>query len=159
MTLEVDDLSRHPRFTPRLVDAFFAEWPDWCNRVGRGAVERIFEGAAPLPVILVAFRGDALAGTIALRPWFAEAPMPRSPWVRQLLVLPPYRGRGVDRTLIAAITDRARSLGFAHLHAATNRIERLLARRGWEVFDRVEVDGEKFAWLRLSIGDQSPFMM
>jgi N-acetylglutamate synthase-like GNAT family acetyltransferase len=71
--------------------------------------------------------------------------------VRQLLVLPGHRGRGIDRALIAAVAARARSLGFERLHAATNRIERLLARRGWEVFDRVERDGEKFAWMRREI--------
>ena len=34
MTVEVDDLSRHARFTPGLVDAFFAEWPDCCPAKG-----------------------------------------------------------------------------------------------------------------------------
>lgn len=74
--------------------------------------------------------------------------MPETPWVRQFLVLPPYRGRGNDRALIAAIAARARALGYERLHAATHSIERLLVYRGWEVFDRVEIDGEKFAWLR-----------
>jgi len=149
--LVVDDLSSHPAFAPRLVDAFFAEWPEWCTRVGRGAVERIFVAGDPLPAILVALEGDTLLGTIALRPYFADDAMPETPWVRQLLVLPPHRGRGVDRALIAAIARRAHRLGFAHLHAATNRIERLLVRRGWEAFARVERDGEKFAWLRMPL--------
>jgi N-acetylglutamate synthase-like GNAT family acetyltransferase len=147
----IADLRDHPRFLPRLVDAFFAEWPQWCTRVGRPVVERIFVAGDPLPVVLVAFDGETLLGTVALRPWFAEERMDETPWVRQLLVLPPFRGRGVDRALIAAITERARDLGFGHLYAATNRIERLLARRGWEVFERVERDGEKFAWMRRRI--------
>ncbi len=144
-------LRDHPRFLPRLVDAFFAEWPEWCTRVGCAAVERIFVAGDPLPVILVAFEGDTLQGTIALRPYFGEESMEETPWVRQLLVLPRCRGRGVDRALIAAITSRARELGFPNLYAATNRIERLLVRRGWEVFRRVERDGEKFAWMRLPV--------
>jgi GNAT superfamily N-acetyltransferase len=148
LALIITDLQHHPQFLPQLVDAFFAEWPEWCHRVGRPAVEAIFGGGDPLPAILVAFEGEALLGTIALRPWFAEAPMDETPWVRQFLVLPPYRGRGIDRALIAAIAGRARRLGFGALYAATNRIERMLVHRGWEVFDRVEVDGEKFAWLR-----------
>jgi len=148
----IGDLAEHPRFLPLLVDAFFTEWPEWCSRVGRTTVEGIFVPAHPLPVILVAFDGDALLGTIALRPYFAEEPMRETPWVRQLLVLPPFRGRGVDRALIAAVTARARDLGFEYLHAATNRIERLLVHRGWEVYDRVERDGERFAWMRRRIG-------
>jgi GNAT superfamily N-acetyltransferase len=149
--LTITDLHHHPRFLPALVDAFFTEWPEWCQRAGRPVVERLFEPSNPLPAILVAFEGDTLLGTIALRSWFAEEPMEQTPWVRQLLVLPGHRGRGIDRALIAAVAARARSLGFERLHAATNRIERLLARRGWEVFDRVERDGEKFAWMRREI--------
>ena len=143
----IADLSAHPRFLPQLVDSFFAEWPEWCNRVGADSVRKIFEHGDPLPLILVAFEGDTLLGTVALRPYFAEAAMPQTPWVRQLLVLPPYRGRGIDRALIASIAERAKRLGFTDLYAATNRIERMLVRRGWKVFDRTEVDGEKFAWL------------
>jgi GNAT superfamily N-acetyltransferase len=143
----IGDLSRHPHFTPQLVDAFFAEWPEWCTRVGRAAVERIFVAGDRLPAVLVAFDGGTLQGTIALRDYFAEEPMPHTPWVRQLLVLPAHRGRGVDRALMAAIEARGHELGFGALFAATNRIERLLVRRGWEVFDRVERDGERFAWL------------
>ena len=152
----IGDLADHPRYLPLLVDAFFAEWPEWCSRVGRPAVERIFVASHPLPAILVALDGDELLGTIALRPWFAEEPMGQTPWVRQLLVLPPHRGRGVDRALITAVTARAMALGFDRLHAATNRIERLLVRRGWEVFDRVERDGERFAWLRREIRQPEP---
>ena len=152
----IADLRDHPRFTPALVDAFFAEWPEWCTRVGRAEVERIFEAGDPLPLILVAFDRELVLGTIALRPYFAQEPMDETPWVRQLLVLPAHRGRGVDRALIAAVTARAMALGFDHLHAATNRIEHLLVRRGWEVFDRVERDGEKFAWLRREIAQPAP---
>ena len=147
----IADLRDHPRFLPQLVDAFFSEWPEWCERVGRPHVENRFAAADPMPAILVAFDGATLLGTIALRPYFAEEPMAETPWVRQLLVLPPHRGRGVDRELIAAVENRARSLGYRHVHAATNRIERLLVRRGWEVFDRVENEGERLAWLRKAL--------
>jgi GNAT superfamily N-acetyltransferase len=146
----ITDLSSRPHLLPRLADSFFAEWPEWCHRVGRAAVEDIFvageDGA--LPLVLVALEGETYVGTIALRPYFADEPMPETPWVRQLLVLPAWRGRGVDRLLIEALARRARGLGYGRLYAATNRIERLLARRGWEVFARVERDGEKFAWMR-----------
>ena len=153
MTLAVHDLSDHPRFIPQLADAVFAEWPEWCARVGRPAVERIFASGAggSLPVILVAHEGDRLLGTVALRPWFAEEPMDETPWVRQLLVLPRYRGYGAYPALAAAIEARARELGFARLHAATNRIVPLLVRRGWAVFREVEVEGEKLAWLRKTL--------
>lgn len=146
----VSDLSQHPRFVPALVDGFFAEWPDWCARVGRPVVESIFvsSGDGGLPAILVAHEGLEPLGTVALRPYFAEEPMAQTPWVRQFFVFPRVRGRGVDRALAAAVERRARELGHARLYAATNRIERLLVRRGWEVFDTIEHEGRPMAWLR-----------
>jgi N-acetylglutamate synthase-like GNAT family acetyltransferase len=135
------------------VDGFFGEWPEWCTRFGRPVVEEIFacgsDGA--MPVVLVAHRDGELLGTIALRPYFGEEPMAETPWVRQLFVFPRHRGRGKDRALISGIEHAARALGFARLYAATNRIEPLLVRRGWEVFRRIDHEGRPMAWLRKSI--------
>jgi GNAT superfamily N-acetyltransferase len=152
--LVVSDLALHPRFIPQLTDGFFAEWPEWCARVGRPAVEAIFESGAggALPVILVAHDETRAAGTVALRPSFAEEAMPETPWVRQFFVFPGHRGRGLDRLLGAAIERRARDLGFEHLYAATNRIEPLLRRRGWETFRTLEHEGQPMVWMRKIIG-------
>ena len=137
-----------------LADAFTREWPAWSQTISRAQLEAIFEAApgGALPVVLVALEGGQPAGTIALRPWFAEEPMPQTPWVRQLYVFPERRGHGLDRALIDAVTNHALHLGYGELHAATNRIEPLLRRRGWEVFHRVAPPGEPMAWLRKAIG-------
>jgi hypothetical protein len=50
--------------------------------------------------------------------------------------------------LESAVEAEARRRGCEYLHAATNRIEVLLVRRGWAVFDRVEHHGAPMAWLR-----------
>ena len=145
----VADLAQHPRFLPALVDGFFAEWPEWCSRVGRPVVESSFAAgpAGSLPVILVAHDGGRPLGTVALRPWFAEEPMAQTPWVRQFFVFPRMRGRGVDRALSAAVEQRAREMGYKRLYAATNRIERLLVRRGWKAFHTIEHEDGPMAWL------------
>jgi GNAT superfamily N-acetyltransferase len=101
-----------------------------------------------MPVVLVAHERDGPVGTIALRAWFADEPMPETPWVRQLYVFPRHRGRGVGSALIHAIEQRAAALGFARLYVATTRIEPFLTSRGWEVFRRIEHAGEPMAWLR-----------
>lgn len=102
-------------------------------------------------MILVAHDGREPLGTIALREYCADDPMPESPWVRQLYVFARHRGRGIDRLLIGAIEDAARERGFTTVHAATNRIETLLVRRGWSVFRRVDHEGEPMAWLAKSL--------
>jgi GNAT superfamily N-acetyltransferase len=151
--ITVGRLDRHPQFIAGLAGAFEREWPDWSRTIARAELEAIFTSGADdaLPVVLAAFESSRVLGTIALRPWFADTEMRESPWVRQFFVLPQYRGRGVDRLLGAAIEDHARKRGFPWLYAATNRIERLLARRGWEIYRRVEHDGKPMAWLRKSL--------
>jgi N-acetylglutamate synthase-like GNAT family acetyltransferase len=104
-----------------------------------------------LPVVLVAHEDGRLQGSVALRAFFAEEPMPETPWVRQLYVFPRYRGRGVDRLLMSAIERRARELGYSHVYAATSRIERLLARRGWEKFATVGHEDGPMAFMRKPI--------
>ena len=138
---------------PVLADAFEREWPEWTRGVSRAGLEAIFAGGAQgeLPIVLAAIEDERVLGTIALRRWFGDDAMDESPWVRQLFVLPEYRGRGVDRLLGAAVVDQARMLGLPCLYAATNRIERLLARRGWELYRHVEHDGQPMAWLRKKI--------
>jgi hypothetical protein len=56
-----------------------------------------------------------------------------------------------------AIEDRARKLGYPMLYAATNRIERLLTRSGWQVYRRVDHDGAPMAWLQKIIGVRLQF--
>jgi GNAT superfamily N-acetyltransferase len=101
--------------------------------------------------VFVAHDGERALGTISLRPWFAEAPMPETPWVRGLLVLPAFRGGAVFRALERAVEDEARRRGLEHLYAGTTAIERLLNRRGWHVFRRIDHHGEPMAWLRKPI--------
>jgi len=151
--LIVESLGLHPRYVAPLVDGFVAEWPEWCERVGRPVVESIFQPGpeGSLPVILVAHEAGEALGTVALRPYFGEEPMEHTPWVRQFFVFPRHRGRHIDRALGRAVEAEARRLGHAHLFAATNRIEKLLVRRGWEVFHVVDHEGRPMAWMRKPI--------
>ena len=146
----ISELGEEPQLVAALARGFREEWPAWAAGLADGELEGLFTPGArgALPAILVAHRGGEALGTVALRPWFAEEPMAETPWVRQLYVFPRHRDGRVFRALAAALEQRAAQLGFRWLHAATVSIEPLLARRGWEVFRRVEHDGQPMAWLR-----------
>ncbi len=148
--ITVGRIDRHPQFIAELADSFEREWPEWSRSVARIELEAIFASGpeGELPLVLAAFDDGRVLGTIALRPWFGDDAMPETPWVRQFFVLPACRGRGIDRTLAAAIEGEARALGFPCLYAATNRIEPLLVRRGWQLYRRVEHAGAPMAWMR-----------
>jgi GNAT superfamily N-acetyltransferase len=149
----VDPLDRHPHLVARLCQEFAREWPAWCASVSQARLEACFASAPDggLPIVFVAHdRGQPL-GTIALRPWFAEEPMPETPWVRGLLVFPEFRGGAVFGALESAVERHARTHGFPCLHAGTTSIERLLSHRGWRVFHRIRHQGQPMAWMRKPI--------
>jgi GNAT superfamily N-acetyltransferase len=149
----VDPLDRHPHLVPRLCEEFIRQWPDWCASVSRAELEAGFASApdAVLPRVFVAHDRGTPLGTIALRPWFADQPMSETPWVRGLLVFPEFRGGAVFHALESAVERHARAQGFACLHAGTTSIERLLCRRGWHVFRRLDHQGEPMAWMKKPI--------
>jgi GNAT superfamily N-acetyltransferase len=148
--VRIVSLAEAPGLVAPLADAFALEWPEWAARVPRERIEQCFEcgPGQQLPRTFAAVTSSGPVGTVSLRAWFGEEPMAESPWIRGLFVWPGYRGRGIDRLLIGAAEQAARALGFGVAYAATSRIEALALHRGWQVFRRVEHDGEPLAWMR-----------
>jgi ribosomal protein S18 acetylase RimI-like enzyme len=62
-------------------------------------------------VLLLAYDGPVAVGCVGLKP----GPGSGIAAVTRLYVRPAYRGAGVARTLMAAVSDRARANGFAEL--------------------------------------------
>ena len=149
-SIAVDPLDRYPQFVAPLRAEFAREWPAWCASASRAELDACFASApgGSLPLVLVAHQGGEALGTIALRPWFADEPMPETPWVRGLLVLPRHRGGAVFRALESAVERYAWAHGYPCLYAGTTSLERLLVRRGWKVFRRIDHDGQPMAWLK-----------
>jgi GNAT superfamily N-acetyltransferase len=152
--IEVESIAPHVHWIQRLADAFAAEWPQWASTISRSELETGFLCGenGDLPLILIAHEDGRALGTVALRRWFADEPMTESPWVRGLYVMPSHRGSGVDRLLLRAVEREALDRGYKVLHAATTRVERLAVRRGWQVFRRIEHQGEQMAWMMRLLG-------
>ena len=73
------------------------------------------DGSGP---VLVAADEDMIAGTVMLQLWPDSGELLRGPAeaeIRALAVRPEARGRGVGRALVAAVIERAASLGVSHL--------------------------------------------
>jgi GNAT superfamily N-acetyltransferase len=154
-SIAVDPLDRHPHLVARLCEEFLREWPAWCGSVTRARLEACFASAPDggLPMVFVAHDNGRPLGTVSLRPWFAEEPMPESPWVRGLLVFPEFRGGAVFRALESAVEAYAHESGFSHLYAGITSMEPMLSRRGWQVFRRLSHEGEDMAWMRKLVSD------
>ena len=68
--------------------------------------------------VLVAADGDSLLGTVMLQPWPHGGQVLRGPGeaeIRALAVAKQARGRGIGRTLLTAVTERAAARDVQHL--------------------------------------------
>ena len=86
-----------------------------------------------LPVRLVAFVDEALAGTIVLRERAMEALPAYTPGLGGLFVAEPVRRRGVGTALIAAGMNLVRERGDGCVYAGTIAARNLLKKSGWEL--------------------------
>ncbi len=137
-------LADHPDAVRVLVEWFEREWAPYYGAEGPGdARADLVESSrrAGLPIALVALSDVGVAGTAVLKKESVTTHRHLSPWLAALLVAPEHRGRGVARTLVAAIESLARDLGFDAIYAGAGEADpgtsgSLLAARGWDLVDR-----------------------
>lgn len=139
----IELLADHPEVIPDLAAWFRDAWAPYYGPDGPGDAEAdLHQCCHPerLPIGLVAFCGDALCGTAALKTESVTTHRHLTPWLAALLVGPEYRRRGVAERLIAAVEDLAGRRGFGTLYVGTGRgsgtPESALVKRGWEVVDK-----------------------
>lgn len=93
-------------------------------------------------VAIIAFCGGEPAGTCLLVTSEIDPLHDVSPWLAGLYVAPEYRGRGVGRTLVAAIEEQARARGFQRIYLYTDDGEvPYYQTLGWNAVDRVNWKG------------------
>ncbi|HEY5731572.1 MAG TPA: GNAT family N-acetyltransferase, partial [Anaerolineales bacterium] len=96
-----------------------------------------------LPIRLVAFESDELAGTIVLRE-SGSAELPESqPELGGLYVVESHRGHGIGTELVRAGMKLALDLGHEIVYATTVNAAGILERLGWDFLKTViHDDGE-----------------
>lgn len=89
-----------------------------------------------LPICLVALSAerDALS-TVSLKSESVGSELGVGPWLAAFLIATGHRGKGVGRTLVAAVEGEARRLGFESIYTSVDTATGArLAARGWETF-------------------------
>jgi GNAT superfamily N-acetyltransferase len=133
-------LANHPDSIPTLAEWFRGQWPDYYADVSQAELEQDFlEDAARdrLPIRLVAFESDELAGTIILRENGSGMPAGFQPELGGLYVVPSQRGHGLGRELVRAGMQLARDQGYETVFATTVTAAGILERLGWEFIETV----------------------
>jgi GNAT superfamily N-acetyltransferase len=145
-SLKIDYLGNQQRFLPVLVNAMFSHWRSLLEAQGKSREDFAESIQArcrigSLPTALVAFEGDMVLGTAALKTQDLDIRSHLTPWLGGVFVLPEHRGHGVASLLVTRCVAEARELGFSELYLWTPSSESLYARHGWTVFERAPYHG------------------
>ena len=138
--ITIDFLADHLDTIPTLVKWFRDQWPDYHADMSREEMEQDFlEDASRdrLPIRLVAFESNELAGTIILRNNGSETLPEFQPELGGLYVVESHRNRGIATELIRAGMQIARVQGYDTVFATTVAAAGILERLGWEFLQPV----------------------
>ena len=133
-------LADDPDTIPTLVKWFRAQWPDYHAAMSDEEMEQDFlEDASRdrLPIRLLAFESNELAGTIILRDNGSEMLPEFQPELGGLYVVESHRGHGIATELVRAGMQVAREQGYETVYATTVAAARILERLGWEFIQTV----------------------
>ena len=139
-------LADHPETIPTLIRWFTAQWGAYYAQFSPAEIVHSFEKEAQrdgLPIRLVAFVDDDLAGTITLREQAIQSHPDYHPGVGGLLVLEQYRKQGVGTALVRASMALAHKQGFQTLYATTIAAKGVLTRLGWQQVSTLVHDEEQ----------------
>jgi predicted N-acetyltransferase YhbS len=153
--VRIELLADHPDAISTIARWHFEQWGRKSpTRSPASAAERLRghlrRDATPLTVVALA--GGELVGSAALVCQDMKDARPElSPWLADVFVDPARRRRGVASALVAALVAKARALGVETLHLYTPDQERLYARFGFAVRERLDYRGERVALMSLDL--------
>lgn len=151
----IEPLARHRALAPWLAQRHHDEWsslmPGWTLDDATRELAA-HAGRERPPTTLVAFDGDAPAGSVSLvevdAPEFAD----RAPWLASLWVRPESRGRGIGGALVDAAVHLAGAHGWSRLHLFTPAHGDWYAARGWQRLERRLLAGVPVEILTIDTG-------
>lgn len=138
--IRISFLADYPDTIPTLVKWFRAQWPDYHAAISDEEMKQDFlEDAARdrLPIRLIAFESNELAGTIILRENGSEMLPNFQPELGGLYVVESHRGHGIATKLVQAGMKVAREQGYETVYATTVAAAGILERLGWEFLQTV----------------------
>lgn len=145
ITPRIGYLADHPEALPILEYLFQTEWPGYYGAGGPGNAHQdlsAYSNRDQLPVGLVAFVGTEPCGVVALKAESISTHKHLTPWVGGGMVAPQFRRHGIGASLVVALENVARSLGFKTIYSGTSTAHTLLVRESWRFMEQVQYNGE-----------------
>ena len=139
---------------PTLAIWFRDQWPEYHADMSQVELEQDFlEDASRdrLPIRLVAFESNELAGTIILRNNGSETLPEFQPELGGLYVVESHRGHGIATELVQAGMKVALDQGYERVYATTVAAAGILERLGWDFIKTVVHQDGPTAWYRCKL--------
>jgi predicted N-acetyltransferase YhbS len=132
---KIADLSARLDLIPLLARWHFKQWGDLTGASTESDYEAmLFRNASTrnLPLTLIAVSHDRLLGSVSIVDCDMDFRPDLKPWLAQLYVAAPERGRGIGSALVHAAVDRSRKLGFGYFYLYTSgTLPSFYERIGW----------------------------
>ena len=138
-------LADHPEHILTLAEWFRAEWQEYyAGRTNEDVAEEFSQDLKRdrLPIRLIAFEQDELAGCIVLREFALSTHPDYKPGLGGLYVAKHLRGRGIGTHLVSAGIQLAWDLGYPAIYTTTNTASRIVERLEWERLGTINHHGE-----------------
>jgi GNAT superfamily N-acetyltransferase len=146
-SIKIENLSGHIDFIPLLAKWHFEQWGVLTGALTESDYQVLLSSHASsqkLPMTLVAVGHGRLLGSVNIVACDMDIRSELTPWLAQLYVHPPERGRGVGSTLVHAAVARSRELGFDYLYLYTSgTLPSFYERIGWTTREAVHYKGKE----------------
>lgn len=153
-SFEIVDLMRREDLVDTVVGWVDAEWGAFSGRTREQTQTVLLPRSTEqqLPLTLVCVANDQCMGVATLRvrdsvDWLPGA----SPWVCNVFVPAPFRGRGIATALCAGLEPVARSRGFKNLFLVSTRPDSLYHALGYAQIGSVTRDSRTMLIMKKSI--------
>ncbi len=133
--IEIEDLSTRIDLISLLARWHYKQWGDLTGASTESDYKALLFGNAStrgLPLTLIAMSRDRLLGSVNIVDCDMDIRSELKPWLAQLYVDSPERGRGIGSALVHAAVERSRKLGFGFLYLYTSgTLPAFYERIGW----------------------------
>jgi GNAT superfamily N-acetyltransferase len=134
-SIVIEDLSARIDLIPLLARWHYKQWGELTGALTEADYKALLSRNAStwsLPLTLIALSRDRLLGSVNIVNCDMDIRPELTPWLAQLYVDPPGRGKGIGSALVRAAIERSGRLGFNSLYLYTSgTLPAFYERIGW----------------------------
>lgn len=154
----IDYLANHKELIPEIAALSYREWTALfqASGISQDQLETILADRAVtdrLPITFVAVSDGVLVGAGSIKMAEPGTKPGLSPWLAGIYVKDSHRGSGIGASIVRALEAKAAQLGVKEMYLSAEAAERLYARLGWTVIERLESYGvQQVALMKKELG-------